>query len=177
MSAETLFYVTGAVLVVAALGLSAWGLRHEESFPNKVALRVGTVLFLALVAVVGTFAVVNARDEQEKRNEEKAAEKAEAAGGEAAETIKFSVAAGTELAYEEKSVKAKPGQAKIQLDNKSEVGHDVSIEEGGNPLGKTEIISASIASTTLDLKPGKYVFFCSVPGHRQAGMEGDLTVK
>ena len=177
MSAETVFYVSGAVLVVAALGLSAWGLRHEETFPNKAALRVGTVLFLALVAVVATFSVVNARDEQEHREEEQAAEKAEEAGGEAAETIKFTVAAGSDLVYEQDSVTAKAGPAKIELDNRSEVGHDVSIEEGGDELGKTEIVSASLTSTTLDLKPGRYVFFCSVPGHRDAGMEGDLTIK
>jgi uncharacterized cupredoxin-like copper-binding protein len=29
---------------------------------------------------------------------------------------------------------------------------------------------------TLKLKPGRYVFYCSVPGHRQAGMEGTLNV-
>jgi len=29
---------------------------------------------------------------------------------------------------------------------------------------------------SVTLKPGKYVFYCNVPGHRQGGMQGTLTV-
>jgi len=30
---------------------------------------------------------------------------------------------------------------------------------------------------SITFKPGKYTYFCTVPGHRQAGMEGTLTIK
>ena len=32
-------------------------------------------------------------------------------------------------------------------------------------------------SKKIDLKPGKYTFYCSITGHRAQGMEGTLTVK
>ena len=37
--------------------------------------------------------------------------------------------------------------------------------------------AASSSDIKVDLKPGEYTFYCSVPGHREGGMEGKLTVK
>ena len=74
---------------------------------------------------------------------------------------------------------AKAGNVTIDFNNPQPLGHDVNIEaEGGEELGGTEIITEGSATATVKgLKPGKYTFFCSVPGHREAGMEGTLTVE
>ena len=83
-----------------------------------------------------------------------------------------------QLAYTETDVSAKAGNDTIEFDNPSSTGHDVVIEDqSGSEVAKTDVITDSTTTTTADLKPGTYTFFCSVPGHREAGMEGTLTVK
>jgi uncharacterized cupredoxin-like copper-binding protein len=44
-------------------------------------------------------------------------------------------------------------------------------------VGATRTFRGGSKILTLNLKPGTYKFYCSVPGHRTAGMEGTLTVK
>ena len=83
-----------------------------------------------------------------------------------------------QLAYTETEVTAPAGNDTIEFDNPASLGHDVVIEDDdGNEVAKTDLIASSTTTTTADLKPGTYTFFCSVPGHRDAGMEGTLTVK
>ena len=120
--------------------------------------------------------------ESEAGGEEGAAEEgeAEAEGGTAgtAAAIAFEANPDGQLAFEEKEVTAKAGEDTIDLTNQSSVPHDVSIEDSaGKTIAQTEITSEGSAATTADLKPGTYTFYCSVPGHREAGMEGTLTVK
>ena len=66
----------------------------------------------------------------------------------------------------------------VDFTNPQPLTHDVAIEDSsGKTIGKTELVAEGSDSTAVDLKPGAYTFFCTVPGHREAGMEGTLTVK
>jgi plastocyanin len=150
---------------------------------------IGAVVFLALVAVTATFAVLNAQDEQEERDAELAGETAKAPAGEKPATaggeapgatgakVSFEVAPGTELAYTKTAVDAPAGNDTIELTNPQVVDHDVTIAQGSTVVGKTDLTQKGTIQAQVDLKPGDYVFYCSVPGHREAGMEGKLTVK
>ncbi len=110
-----------------------------------------------------------------------AAEGGEKAGGGAGgggSTVEFEADPGGELAYTTTEASAKAGKATIDFKNPQSLSHDVAIEDsGGETVGKTDVIGEGETSTTVDLKPGKYTFYCSVPGHREAGMEGTLTAE
>jgi plastocyanin len=104
----------------------------------------------------------------------------EAEGGTAgsAGALAFEADPGGALAYTAKTATAKPGKVTVDFTNPQSLSHDVAIEDsGGKEVGATEVIAEGSDSTVVDLKPGKYTFFCSVPGHREAGMEGTLTVE
>ncbi|HXS33536.1 MAG TPA: plastocyanin/azurin family copper-binding protein [Solirubrobacterales bacterium] len=102
--------------------------------------------------------------------------KEESSGG--GSTVSFEADPGGELAYTTTSATAKAGSVTVDFKNPQALTHDVQIEDSkGEEVGGTELIASGEDSTTVDLKPGAYTYFCSVPGHREAGMEGTLTVK
>jgi uncharacterized cupredoxin-like copper-binding protein len=91
-------------------------------------------------------------------------------------TLKLAADASGQLAYDTKQLSATAGSVKIVFTNSSPIEHDVTIAEGSKVLAATPAFMGGSKSLTVALKPGKYTFYCSVPGHRQAGMEGTLNV-
>jgi uncharacterized cupredoxin-like copper-binding protein len=92
----------------------------------------------------------------------------------------LSLAANPEgqLAYNKTSLTAKAGKVSIDFTNMAQLDHNMTVESASHKiLGATPTFSGGSKVLALDLKPGTYKFFCSVPGHRMAGMEGTLTVK
>jgi len=82
------------------------------------------------------------------------------------------------LAFTSDTASAKAGKVTLSYTNPQPLAHDVAIEDaGGKTIGETELVTEGSDSTVVDLKPGEYTYYCTVPGHREAGMEGTLTVK
>jgi plastocyanin len=104
----------------------------------------------------------------------------EAEGGSAgtASSLAFEADPGGGLAYTAKTATANAGKVTVDFTNPQALSHDVAIEDSsGKTIAKTEVIGEGSDSTVANLKSGEYTFYCSVPGHREAGMEGTLTVK
>jgi plastocyanin len=81
------------------------------------------------------------------------------------------------LAFTFASAEAPAGAIEIDTPNKSSVDHNIAIEGGGLDEKGPIVKNGAISKLQVDLKAGDYTFYCSVPGHRQGGMEGKLTVK
>ncbi len=82
-----------------------------------------------------------------------------------------------QLKFLASSASASPGHVTINMNNMSSTPHDIALQGGGvNTIGKI-VSNGGTSTVSADLKPGKYTFYCSVPGHRAAGMVGTLTVK
>jgi mono/diheme cytochrome c family protein len=67
-----------------------------------------------------------------------------------------------------------PGQITVKMANKSGTPHDIVIDG----KGKGEVVKdGGVSKFSASFDAGKYTYYCSVPGHKQAGMQGTLTVK
>jgi uncharacterized cupredoxin-like copper-binding protein len=79
-----------------------------------------------------------------------------------------------QLAYKFKSATAKAGKVTVESKNDASVPHNIAIK--GGPSGPV-VSGGQTSKITTNLKPGKYEFYCAVPGHEQAGMKGQLSVR
>jgi len=96
----------------------------------------------------------------------------------AAQVLKLAADPSGSLSYSTTTLTAQPGKVTIEFTNMASLEHNVTVESAaGAKLGATPTFSGGTKSLTLILKAGTYSFFCTVPGHRQAGMQGTLTVQ
>jgi plastocyanin len=80
------------------------------------------------------------------------------------------------LSFDSKQLSAKAGAVTITFANGSPIEHNLTVSEGATVLAATPTFTGGSKMLAIKLKPGTYTFYCSVPGHRQAGMEGTLKI-
>jgi plastocyanin len=161
--------VAGYVLLVAAL------ISTRPQITSR-ALAVGLVLGFAGVLVAGAVAGIAGIRPVEKTGAE-AASAASATGGTTAIPAGALVfKTGAELKFVQAPTTAKAGVVTIALENSSGQLHNV-VFAGVN--GDKPIVEVSKATKVgkITLQPGTVTYYCGIPGHRQAGMEGTITVQ
>jgi plastocyanin len=102
-----------------------------------------------------------------------------AGGGGSSSTLALEADPGNLLRYTKDKATVDAGDVTIEFNNPQGEYHDVAIETTTkfDVVGVTKTVTEGETSTTVNLKPGTYRYFCTVPHHREGGMEGTLTVK
>jgi len=138
------------------------------------------LLTVLAVLSLASFAFAACGDDDDDGGGETAAtttEETTGGGGGGGAAVEVSAAASGDLAYDQSSLSASAGPATFEFSNPASTSHDFCLEQNGSEVGCTDVISGGDSSTLdADLESGEYTFYCSVDGHRDAGMEGTLTV-
>ncbi len=212
----TVFFPVGLGLTLAALVLAYVGIKGKSTFPASGRSFAAVIApFVALVIATAAYGVANAREEQEHREEELAAERKAAdtevplsPGGapsgeqpegqgagqpraaptdepagdlaleEPVETFELISPADGGLSFEPNGLQAQAGLITLTYENPSPVIHNVAIENAeGETITQSENVTDGEVEVSEELAPGEYVYYCSIEGHREGGMEGTLTVE
>ena len=98
-------------------------------------------------------------------------------GGGSTQTLQNSADESGRLAFQKKTLSAKPGEVTLVMKNPSSVPHAIAVRGGGADSSGDTVQKGGTSRVTVELKKGEYEFYCPVPGHEPAGMKGTLTVK
>ena len=188
---KTAFYLAGGALAIWAIVISmGLGLRRPDFPGNLGGQWVVIVVSVVLVAAATSTAVLTsgvpaaAGGVRGVTGSESATTTPSAPGavgtapqGRAtASTLSLAADPGGNLRFDKTQLKAPAGRVSIEFTNASSIAHNVTVaNQGGTVLGATPTKTGSSA-LNLRLPRGTYTFYCSVPGHRQAGMQGTLIV-
>ena len=179
------YFVIGILIAVGAVVLSAIGLTREDFPPNDRvgrAIVAGTLVAVlgGIVALLATTHVEHPREEAaeaaaEQGQEEQAGKPTQGQGEGGGKTVR---AIEDEFSIKlERGNDLKTGRYRFEAVNRGKIEHDLAAEGQGIEK-KTDLIAPGDEATLeVDLKPGKYKLYCTVPGHEQSGMKTDVTVK
>lgn len=119
--------------------------------------------------------VVLGADEMRRHTAAAPAKEAPPAAAPAGEALQLT-ASKTALAFDVETLEAKAGKVTIVLESPSAIPHNVAIRGRGIDV-KGPVVTNGRSTVAAELKPGTYEFYCSVPGHAEAGMRGTLIVR
>ena len=188
--------VTAAAFITFALASSFLFPRFRPNYPGRglpAFIVVSLVFFFGMLTAVETFGAEEAEGEEHAAETTTEAEPATTTESEpttteaqetttqaetttTAPTPQASTVDVTETEFKIAlaSTELKAGKITFDVTNGGAIPHDLAIVDV--PQKTKEIPSKGSAKLTVTLKPGTYELYCSVPGHKQAGMDLKVTV-
>jgi uncharacterized cupredoxin-like copper-binding protein len=163
--------VVGGTFILFALTSSFIASRRRPDFPGRNGLSVFVMASFALFAAMVTAVIVFGVE----KSEAKSTHVPTGTSAAAAHTVAVSEA---EFKITLPAQKVAPGKVTFEVQNAGKIQHDLVVSGPGvSTNAKTPLISpGQTAKLTVTLAAGSYTLYCSVPGHRAAGMSAKLTV-
>jgi plastocyanin len=127
--------------------------------------------FLLAVALAVAVAGCGGSDESSTTSTEETT-----TSGQETTTLALAADPNGQLEYDTTSLEASAGEVTIELTNDASIEHDVAITGNGVDAKSDLVSNGEKTSVSANLTSGTYTFYCTVPGHEQAGMKGTLTV-
>ena len=81
------------------------------------------------------------------------------------------------LAFSAGKATAPSGALELIMKNLASIQHNIAVEGNGVTKKGPVVGKGATSDVKVTLKPGKYTFLCTVPGHAAGGMKGTLTVR
>jgi uncharacterized cupredoxin-like copper-binding protein len=162
--------IVAACFIAFALGSSFLAPRRRPDFPGKNGLGVfAIVCFVFFAAMISAVEIFGAEGEA-KANGNASAQQAGPATTVQVRESEFKITPAPASV-------AAPGKVTFVATNAGKIPHDLAVQ-GSSGTTKTALISpGKSAKLTVTLAAGTYTLYCSVPGHRAAGMVAKLVVK
>jgi plastocyanin len=192
----TAFHIIGGLLALWAVVLAALGvMRHDFPGGCHGQAAVMGITGLLVAGAIGS-AIATAKDEPKGKEKAGATPspvspgtgsgagqtpggqgKPAPAGG-TVQTLLLSADPSGQLRFDKSSLQASAGTVRITMKNPSPIPHNISLQgPGGLDKHGPTVGQGGASQVAAPVKAGTYTYYCSVPGHRQAGMQGTLTVK
>ncbi len=92
-------------------------------------------------------------------------------------TLKLDADPAGGLAFISTRAEAPAGNVIFSMPNESSVEHNIAVKGAGIDQKGPVVGQGGTSRFSASLEPGKYTFYCSVPGHEENGMKGELTIK
>ena len=169
------FHLLGTAFAVWAVVLAVLGLR-KPSFPGG---RGGARMVTASAILLAGATIVAARitGEQEHREKEEAHAKEHEPEPAPPGTLKVTADPGGQLRFLEQRLEASAGAVTIEMANPAPLPHNIVIEGPGVAAQGPTVGRGGTSTARAELRPGRYIFFCAVQGHREGGMQGTLSIR
>ena len=123
--------------------------------------------------VVGSTVLVGCGDDDTATPTSTMADESDGVSEQAASRLEFTA---VDIDYRRAEATASPGEVRVTLTNEGTIEHSWLVEGHEDDLRLYVPTSGATDEGTFTLGPGAYTFYCDIPGHRAAGMEGTLTV-